>query len=147
MEITRLAVGPDAPRFTASRLLGAASRVMDAAGVTLQVSYTRVDESGTCYLAANWSPVAWSKGRKHDTGNRKGRDRTMAMPGIIEPKSEIIDHVRWERGERAPSVTPNVEWDEGARMWRRTTAMASDIKGTPERVAELRRRTIRRAGP
>ena len=52
-EVTRLCTGPGAPAFTASRLLGASSRVALAAGVTLLTSYTRVDERGTCYRAAN----------------------------------------------------------------------------------------------
>lgn len=89
-EVTRLCCGPRAPTFTASRLLGACGRVMDGAGVQLGVSYTRIDERGTSYLAANWIPVALSKGRRHDTGNRKGRGRSA--------QHEIIDHVRWERG-------------------------------------------------
>lgn len=51
-EVTRLCVGPRAPRFAASRLLGAISRAAEACGVTRLVSYTRIDERGTCYRAA-----------------------------------------------------------------------------------------------
>lgn len=109
-EVTRLCVGPGAPRYTASRLLGACGRVMDAAGVQLGVSYTRVDEPGTCYLAAGWVPVAVSKGRAHDTGNRAHR----YLPGLYEPSTEIVDRVRWERGPWRGAV--GCRWD-GAR-WR-----------------------------
>lgn len=96
-EVARLACGPDAPKYTASRLLGAAGRVMDAAGVTLQVSYTRVDERGSCYLASNWIPVEVVRGREHTTGNRAAR----WLPGLYDPGTEIVDRVRWERGPRA----------------------------------------------
>lgn len=106
-EVSRLAVGPDAPPHTASRLLGAAGRLMVAAGVTLFISYTRVDERGTCYLAAGWVPVAYVRGRDHTTGNRSLR----WLPGLYEPTTERIDRVRWERGARAPSRAPEVEWD------------------------------------
>lgn len=112
-EVTRLAVGPEAPRFTASRLLGAAGRVMDASGVTLGISYTRVDEPGGCYKAANWMPVGFVVGGDHVTGNR----RTRWLPGMYVASTEKIDRVRWERGPRAPSSTPAVEWADG--MWRR----------------------------
>lgn len=96
-EIVRLACGPAAPRYTASRLLGAAGRVMDGAGVTLQTSYTRIDERGSCYLAAGWVPVAIVDGREHTTGNRAGR----WLPGLYDPGTEIVDRVRLERGARA----------------------------------------------
>jgi len=96
-DVVRLACGPAAPRFAASRLLGAAGRVMTAAGVTLQLSYTRVDEKGMCYLAAGWTPVAVVPGRESTTGNRALR----WLPGLYDPGTEIVDRVRWERGERA----------------------------------------------
>lgn len=70
---------------------------MDGAGVTLGTSYTRIDERGSCYLAAGWIPVAISVGRGHTTGNRAGR----WLPGLYDPGTEIIDRVRWERGPRA----------------------------------------------
>lgn len=108
-EISRLCVGPGAPRYTAGRLLARMGRIMDAAGVTLGVSYTRVDERGSCYLAAGWAPVALVKGRAHDTGNRSLR----WLPGLYEPSSEIIDRVRWEHGPRA-AYLDEVRWD-GAR--------------------------------
>lgn len=99
-EVARLACGPQAPKYTASRLLGAAARVMDAAGVTLQISYTRIDERGSCYLAAGWRPVEIVSGREHTTGNRSLR----WLPGLYDPGTEIIDRVRWERGPRARTI-------------------------------------------
>lgn len=105
-EVTRHCCGPHAPRYTASRLLGRATRVGLAAGLTRLVSYTRIDERGSCYLAANWTPVEVTKGRPHDTGNRTAR----WLPGLEEAvrSAEVIDRVRWEVGPRARSC--GVEW-------------------------------------
>lgn len=104
-EVTRLACGPEAPHCTASRLLGRLTRVGLAAGLGLIVSYTRIDEPGTCYLASNWTPVELVKGREHTTGNRALR----WLPGLYEPSTEIIDRVRWEIGPRARAL-PRVRW-------------------------------------
>lgn len=112
-EVTRLCVGPGAPRYTASRLLGACGRVMDGAGVQLGVSYTRIDEPGSCYLAAGWTPVAMVKGRPHNSGNRAAR----MLPGLYEPSTEIVDRVRWERGPMASRV--GARWDPDASVWRK----------------------------
>jgi hypothetical protein len=97
LEVTRLAVGPAASPHAASRLLGASWRAVEAMGVTRFVSYTRVDERGTCYLAAGWLPVELVKGRPHTTGNRQLR----WLPGLREDSTEVIDRVRWEIGPRA----------------------------------------------
>ena len=111
-EVTRLCCGPHAPRYAASRLLGASTRTAVSAGITLLVSYTRVDEPGTCYRAANWRPVAYVNGRPHDTGNRAAR----WLPGLYEPSTEIVDRIRWEYGPRARP--PGCEWN-GHRWSRR----------------------------
>lgn len=117
-EVTRLCCGPLAPRYTASRLLGACGRVMDGAGVQLGISYTRIDERGSSYLAANWIPVAYVTGREHTTGNRRGRLD-------YEPSTEIVDRVRWERGPMAPTRPPGVRWDADAARWVRARARAA----------------------
>ncbi len=96
-EVTRLAVGPTAPRHTASLLLGAAWRQMRIYSVRRAVSYTRIDEDGVCYRAAGWVAVALAKGRAHDTGNRRAR----YLPGIDMSSTDTIDRVRWEIGPDA----------------------------------------------
>jgi len=101
-EVTRLCVGPEAPRYAASRLLGAIGRAAEACGVRRLVSYTRVDEAGTCYLAAGCHPAARVKGREHTTGNRAQR----WLPGLYEPSTEVVDRVRWERGPDAAPPIP-----------------------------------------
>ena len=125
-EVARLAVGPEAPRYTASRLLGACARVMDAAGIDRQVSYTRVDEKGSCFKAAGWLPVAYVQAREHDgTAGASGGNRATWLPGLYEPSTVPIDRIRWERGRRAAPATvdvdgravPVVEWDPAASLW------------------------------
>ena len=96
-EITRQAIGPNAPKFTSSRLHGRATRLALAAGCDLVVTYTRVDEIGSSLLASNFRPVAIVKGREHTTGNRS----TRWLPGLYEPSTETIDRVRWEYGPAA----------------------------------------------
>lgn len=96
-EVTRLAVGPDAPRYTATRLLGPTTSAVIKLGVRRCVSYTRMDERGTCYLAAGWHPTGIVKGREWVSGNKALR----WLPGLYVPSSEVVDRVRWERGPDA----------------------------------------------
>jgi len=89
-EVVRLVT--DGTAHVASRLLGAAWRASKAMGVRRMVSYIRHDEKGTCYHAAGWRSVAVVDGRGWTTGNKTGR----WLPGMYEPRSEIVDRVRWE---------------------------------------------------
>lgn len=79
-------------RNAASRLLGAAWAAARAMGVRRMISYTRVDERGTCYRAAGWKDVALVRGEGWDHGNKALR----WLPGLYEPTTEIVDRVRWE---------------------------------------------------
>lgn len=108
-EVTRLCVGPDAPRFAASRLLGAASRAAEACGITRLISYTRLDERGTCYRAAGWHPTAVVKGEPWTHGAKAVR----WLPGLYEPSTEIVDRVRWERG---PAAAPAIRLESKSTM-------------------------------
>ncbi len=93
-EVTRLCTqGNEADKNLASLLLGAAWNASWPQGVYLLVSYTRVDEDGTCYKAAGWSPQGTTRARGWDTGN-KG---TRGLPGLYEPTTEIVDRVRWDK--------------------------------------------------
>jgi hypothetical protein len=90
LEVTRLVTNGE--KNVATRLLGGAWRAAKAMGCKRLVSYTRQDESGHCYLAASWKPVARTKGRGWDSGNKQLR----WLPGIYEPTTEIVDRTRWE---------------------------------------------------
>lgn len=75
----------------------AAWRCAEAQGVHRLISYTRVDEPGTCYRAAGWVAVALVDGREWDTGNKADR----WLPGLYQPTTETVDRVRWEIGPSA----------------------------------------------
>jgi hypothetical protein len=98
-EVTRLCCD-GAHRNTGSALLGAAWGAMRSMGCRRLVSYTRVDEDGTCYRAAGWLAVALVDGRGWNTGNKADR----WLPGLYEPSTEIVDRVRWEIGPDAAST-------------------------------------------
>lgn len=95
LEVTRLAV--NGYRNAASRLLGAAWGAAKAMGCRRLISYTRIDEEGTCYHAAGWRQTATVKGRGWTSGNKSDR----WLPGFYQPTTEIIDRVRWEIGPDA----------------------------------------------
>lgn len=110
-EVTRLAVGPLAPRNTASHLLGCAWRHARDYGCRRLVSYTRIDEEGTCYLAAGWVPVSVVRGREHTTGNRQSR----WLPGFFQSSTETIDRVRWEIGPDAAESRVDIRFERSRR--------------------------------
>jgi len=81
----------------ATRLLGASWRAARAMGVRRMVSYTRIDEAGTCYHAAGWVRVAKVDGRKWTHRRRAGTaGSAQYLPGIFEPATETVDRHRWE---------------------------------------------------
>ncbi len=92
LEVTRLCCrGND--KNVASRLLGAATTACESRGFRLVLSYTRIDEPGTCYRAAGWVPCERVvKARDWTSGNKAGR----WLPGFYEPTTEKIDRIRWE---------------------------------------------------
>lgn len=91
LEVTRLCCrGKD--KNVASKLLGAATTCAESLGMWLVISYTRIDEDGTCYRAAGWIPVAECEGRAWTSGNKA----TRWLPGFYEPTTEVVDRVRWE---------------------------------------------------
>lgn len=97
IEVTRLATDGAHPHV-ASRLLGAVWRAAAALGFTRGVSYTRVDEPGTCYRAAGWVRTATVKGREWSGENKPGRWLQLGDATLFEATTETIDRVRWEIG-------------------------------------------------
>lgn len=102
-EVTRLAVGPAAPKCTASLLLGAAWRCASACGSRRLVSYTRQDEEGACYRAAGWVAVATVAPQSWEDSHAAA-GKTLTMPGIREPSTEVVARVRWEIGPDAATT-------------------------------------------
>lgn len=103
-EVLRLADQAGAPLHVASRLLGAARRAALEMGYRRGVSYTRIDEPGTCYRASGWWPTARVEGREWNTGNKA----TRWLPGIAPQTHEVVDRVRWETGPDAAPELPEL---------------------------------------
>lgn len=111
-EVLRLVT--DRAPHVASCLLGASWRSAAAMGVQRMISYTRVDELGTCYRAAGWLPVARVDAEDWNHGNKASR----WLPGLYEPTTERIDRIRWEiarAGFASPVLDPAL-WPELAAL-------------------------------
>ena len=78
LELRRLAVTPDAPRYTASRMLGHMVRYLKKhTNLEKCISYQDLDvHLGTIYKAAGWFPEYFSHPRQRDrSSNRTGTSR------------------------------------------------------------------------
>ena len=60
------------------------------------------------YLASGYAPVAYCRGRRHDTGKERSQ---RWLPGLYTPSTEVVDRVRWERGEDRHAST--LRWVDG----------------------------------
>lgn len=81
LELRRLAIAPDAPRFTASWMLGVMRRLIrrDRADTVRLVSYQDLDcHKGTIYAAAGWTPTLETKDGA-GVWDRPGRPRPKAQ--------------------------------------------------------------------
>jgi hypothetical protein len=89
-ELRRFAIAPDAPRFTATRMLGWMVRQIRKLGHKLAISYqdTAV-HSGTIYRAAGWTPVTVAvSGANWDVPSRARRKPTS--------DAKATQKIRWE---------------------------------------------------
>ena len=89
LELRRLAISPEAPRNTATRMLGQMRRHIGTAmpDIALLISYQDTEvHSGTIYKADNWIAQQESPGVSWTTGNRvRNPDQTTAVK------------IRWEK--------------------------------------------------
>jgi hypothetical protein len=88
LELRRLAISGDAPKNTASRMLGWMRRyiIKNLQHITLLISYQDTDvHEGTIYKASGWGSVNKSKGH---TWTRKTRKRNKDQ--------SMSDKIRWE---------------------------------------------------
>jgi len=79
LELRRLAIAPDAPKFTATYMLGKMVKAIRAKfdGVTTLVSYQDMTvHSGTIYKAANWTADGIHKGGSWNRPNAKNANGT-----------------------------------------------------------------------
>jgi hypothetical protein len=91
LELRRMAISDDAPKNTASRMLGIMARMIRKRypAVTNLISYQDTDvHTGTIYAAAGWRPEGFRKGGEDIwTTNNRRRAKQQAAG----------DKIRWER--------------------------------------------------
>lgn len=88
IELRRMAVAPDAPKMTASRMLGWMTRWIkkNLPQIRLLISYQDTEvHKGTIYKAAGWKPVGYTKFAPWKNNTLK-----------IERTQSTADKVRWE---------------------------------------------------
>lgn len=101
IELRRLAIAPDSPKNTASRMLAVMARLLAKRFpcVWRLVSYQAVSvHAGTIYKAAGWTDANYSKNPKW--GTRKRRKRASGFrtaPSTRKPPQIVSDKIRWEK--------------------------------------------------
>jgi len=88
LELRRMAISEDAPKNTASRMIGIMRRIIkkEFPHITLLLSYQDTDvHEGTIYKASGWYPASKSKGTSW-TNNVRQRNK----------EQSLSDKVRWE---------------------------------------------------
>lgn len=89
LEVNRLALMCDAPKNSASKLLGRAERVAKAKGYSQLISYTLESEDGVSYAAAGWElDDHTTLGHQWDT---KSRPRELVDEDVMQDKT------RWRK--------------------------------------------------
>jgi len=105
LELRRMATSPEAPKFTATRMLAKNRKwiYQNMKDIALLVSYQDTEvHTGTIYKADNWLAKSESKGLKWDNENRKRNKEQSLAPKIrweyklrefLEPKeTEEVKH-------------------------------------------------------
>jgi hypothetical protein len=88
LELRRLAIAPDAPSNTGSRLLAVMTRLLRRSHpqIATFISYQDTEvHQGTIYRAAGWNPVVARRSGEWDTPSRKRK-----------PGQSTGDKIRWE---------------------------------------------------
>jgi len=101
LELRRLAIAPDAPRNTASRMLAVMARLIanDRPDVNRLVSYQDTEvHTGGIYAAAGWKATHRSEG--DDWTGRTGRENR-------QPSQTTAPKVRWELVLKTPENKGN----------------------------------------
>ncbi len=104
LELRRLAVAPDAPHCTASRMLGQMARWIkrDLPLVPVLVSYQDCDvHTGTIYRAAGWVPAYTSAPRVRDRSKPRTGTRRNYRSNLNGVSPDAAAKVRWQLELRA----------------------------------------------
>lgn len=100
LELRRLAIHPDAPKNTASRILGVMARLIRTArpDVCRLISYQDTEvHTGAIYRAAGWSRVIVKHKKKRWTWGCKSRPRPQAQSEAAKQRWEKVMHkdIKW----------------------------------------------------
>lgn len=99
LELRRLAVAPDAPHCTASRMLGQMARWIwaNVPGCDTLISYQDCDvHTGTIYRAAGWEPAYISKPRTRDRSKARVGTRRDYRNNLNGSAPDSAAKIRWQ---------------------------------------------------
>lgn len=99
LELRRLAVSPDAPHCTASRMLGVMARWIRANRPLCPklISYQDIDvHTGTIYRAAGWDDAYLSKPRRRDRSKPRTGTTRAYRSNLNGEDPDAAGKVRWE---------------------------------------------------
>lgn len=99
LELRRLAVAPDAPHCTASRMLGQMAKWIrrEMPEVPMLLSYQDCDvHTGTIYRAAGWYPAHLAKGRVRDRSKPRVGTRRDYRSNLNGGSPDGAAKVRWQ---------------------------------------------------
>lgn len=99
LELRRLAVAPDAPHCTASRMLGQMAKWIrrNLPEVPVLLSYQDMEvHTGTIYRAAGWTPAAIAKPRVRDRSKPRVGTRRDYRSNLNGASPDGAGKVRWE---------------------------------------------------
>lgn len=99
LELRRMAVAPDAPHCTASRMLGEMRRwfARNAPKCPRLISYQDEDvHTGTIYRAAGWSPAWHTKARVRDRSKPRAGTRRAYRSNLNGAAPDGAGKTRWE---------------------------------------------------
>ena len=98
LELRRMACAPDAPRYTASRMLGAMVRFFEKEYPEREkcISYQDIEvHTGTIYKASNWIPEYFSRPRRRDRSKPRIGTTRNYRSDLNSPRVASAGKIRW----------------------------------------------------
>jgi len=99
LELRRMACSPDAPKYTASRMLGWMVRYFRRECPERERCISYQDTAvhlGTIYKAANWTPAYIAKARVRDRSKDRVGTHRAYRSNLNGPDPDAAEKVRWE---------------------------------------------------
>jgi hypothetical protein len=99
LELRRLAIAPDAPHCSASRMLGEMRKwiMKHRKWATMLISYQDLDvHTGTIYKAAGWTPAHLTIARTRDRSKSRVGTRRAYRSNLNGASPDAAGKMRWE---------------------------------------------------